>query len=237
MIDIHSHILPGIDDGAETIVDSVDLAKELLAQGVTDIIATPHYVDGSVYESPKEKNEELLKELKQVLTERNIEVNLYLGNEIYINNKIDELVKSGTISPLAGSEYLLVELPLNGEFPNYEDILESLDYFGYKVILAHPERYGIFQEEYERVERLHEMGVLFQCNIGSMVGKYGRDVKKQVKRIIKDGFVFCFGSDIHHARGKMEVDEAKKKLAKYYDEADLEKVLVKNPRKILKSSD
>ena len=76
MIDIHSHILPGIDDGAETIVDSVDLVKELLAQGVTDVIATPHYVDGSVYESPKEKNEELLKELKQVLTERNIEVNM-----------------------------------------------------------------------------------------------------------------------------------------------------------------
>ena len=104
------------------------------------------------------------------------------------------------------------------------------------MILAHPERYGIFEEEYERVERLHEMGVLFQCNMGSVVGKYGRDVKRQVKRIIKDGFVFCFGSDIHHARGKMEINEAKKKLAKYYDEAGLEKVLVKNPRKILKPS-
>ena len=236
MIDIHSHIIPGVDDGAETLVDSVDIVRELVAQGVTDIIATPHFVDGSVYESPKEKNKELFGELVETLREREIDVNIYLGNEIYITERIVQLIKDGLMSTLADSKYVLVELPLNGEYTNYEDILESLGFFGYQVILAHPERYGIFQEDYSRLMTLCEMGILLQCNIGSVIGKYGNDVKKQVKRLMKEKKVFCFGSDIHHARGKNEILRAMKKMRKYYDDSELEEVLVKNPRTILKKS-
>ena len=236
MIDIHSHIIPGVDDGAETLVDSVEIVRELVAQGVTDIITTPHFVDGSAYESPREKNNELFAELLAALKEHEIKVNIYLGNEIYITERIDQLIKDGMISTLADSKYILVELPLNGEYTNYEDILESLGYFGYRVILAHPERYGIFQEDYSKLMNLCEMGILLQCNIGSVIGKYGKDVKKQVKRLMKEKMVFCFGSDIHHARGKNEIVRAMKKMRKYYNDSELERVLVRNPRSILKNS-
>lgn len=236
MIDIHSHIIPGVDDGAETLVDSVEIVRGLVAQGVTDIIATPHFVDGSVYESPREKNRELFAELLTALKEHEIKVNIYLGNEIYITERIDQLIKDGMISTLADSKYILVELPLNGEYTNYEDILESLGYFGYQVILAHPERYGIFQEDYSKLMNLCEMGILLQCNIGSVIGKYGKDVKKQVKRLMKEKRVFCFGSDMHHARGKNEIVQAMKKMRKYYNDSELERVLVRNPRNILKNS-
>lgn len=236
MIDIHSHIIPGVDDGAETLVDSVDVVRELVAQGVTDIVATPHFVDGSVYVSPKEKNKELFGELVETLKAREIDVNIYLGNEIYITERIDQLIKSGVVSTLADSKYVLVELPLNGEYTNYEDILESLGFFGYQVILAHPERYGIFQEDYSKLMNLCEMGILLQCNIGSVIGKYGKDVKRQVKRLMKEKMVFCFGSDMHHARGKNEIVRAMKKMRKYYNDSELERVLVRNPRNILKNS-
>ena len=236
MIDIHSHILPGIDDGAETFVDSVEMACELATQGVTDIIATPHFVEDSIYESPRAKNQELLAELRSLLQERDIKVNLYLGNEIYITDKIDSLVKDGIISTLADSKCILVELPLNDEFTNYEDILESLRFFGYKVILAHAERYAIFQEDYQRLMELHEMGILFQCNMASILGKYGKEVKNQAKRLMKEKLIFCFGSDMHHAKGKNEITKAIKKMRKYYSDRELDKVLDKNPDKILKNS-
>lgn len=233
MIDIHSHILPSIDDGAKTLEDSLEIIKELVSQGVTDIIATPHYVDETIYSSPLTKNLELLKELKEKIKAENIKARIYLGNELYISNRIKELLEDGEITTLANSKYLLVELPLDEEFPNYEDILMDLMNSGFKVILAHPERYRLAKDDEEFLENLHKMGVLFQCNMGSINGKYGSEAKKLVKRLAKNKMIFAFGSDIHHPNRNDFIVRARKKLAKYYDKNELNKVLVINPSKIL----
>lgn len=237
MIDIHSHILPGVDDGARTFTDSVDMVRDLVSMGVTDIIATPHYIRETRYISPRRKNRVLLEELKKFLADEGISVNVYLGNEIYIDADIDNFVKRGEMSTMAGSKYLLVELPLNETFSNYQDILMELIDDGYKVILAHPERYSIVQNDYNIANELYEMGVLFQCNFGSILGKYGAGAKKIIKKMIKDRMIFAFGSDIHHSSGadkiKKYYDQVFKKLSKYYDKNELNKVLVDNPRKII----
>lgn len=233
MIDIHTHILPGIDDGAELISDSVEIARELAEQGVTDIIVTPHFIDETRYTSPRTKNQLLLNKLRQALKYEDVNVNVYLGNEIYITDKIADLIRKGKVSTMAGSSYILVELPMSGEYPGYEDIFMELLRIGYKVILAHPERYNSMQDNYEILHELHDMGVLFQCNIGSFLGQYDKRAKKTVQRMASDNLIFSLGSDIHRCRGIGYLDATKKKLAKYYDEHGLKQIMVTNPKKIL----
>lgn len=233
MIDIHTHILPGIDDGARILMEGVEIVRELAEQGVTDIIATPHYVNETIFMSPKEKNLELLERLRAKLVDEGIETKIYLGNEIYIDDKILDLIKAGKISTLADSRYLLVELPLDNEYQNYEDFLRELIENGYKVILAHPERYLIVQKNEEILGNLAEIGVLFQCNFGSLIGKYGKSAMKMVRKLAKEKMIFAFGSDAHHQGKNGYLGLAYKKLAKYYTKTELKEILVDNPGKIL----
>ncbi len=246
MIDIHSHILPGVDDGAEALADTVAMIRELAMAGVTDIVATPHYIFETSYAMPAKTNEEILAIVRKAVERTGVRVNLYLGNEIYIDKRILRLLELAAVKPLAESRYLLIELPMNGKFEGAEDIFKELMEKGYKVILAHPERYAKFQKDFAGLEKLHEMGILFQCNIGSILGQYGKKVEKLVRRLAKQKWIFAFGSDIHHpsraeylerlearkARTFLEV--AKERLLNYYSEMELEQVLVENPREILK---
>ena len=235
MIDIHSHILPGIDDGARNIAESVEIVRSLAEQGVTDVVATPHYIDGTSFVSPRSDNLKLLNELRQALVDEGVQVNLYLGNEIYICKRIAELVKAGKISAMGESRCLLVELPLDEEFPNYEDYLLDLKEQGFQVILAHPERYMIVQNDFEIVRYLHNQGILLQCNLGSLIGRYGKEAKKVIKRLAKEKMIFAMGSDMHRPGRTPYVAMGQKKLAKYYSDHELRWLLVGNPRKILRS--
>lgn len=235
MIDLHSHIIPGVDDGAKTLTESVELIRELVKFGVTDIVATPHFITDSRYQSLKKSNLKLLNELKSALTDEGIDVNIYLGNEIYIDKNIKSLLEKNKISAIGDSKYLLIEMPLDEEFPNYEDIFLELLNDGYRVILAHPERYAIVQEDFGKVKELFDMGVLLQCNLGSIVGKYGKEAKKVTKRLAKEKMIFAIGSDIHHAGRGEYLIKGPQKLAKYYSDKELKKVLVDNPRKIIQA--
>ena len=119
MIDLHSHILPGIDDGSPDFETSVALVSELAAGGVTEIVATPHYIEETIYTSTVSKNRKLLTTLRRRLKKAGISVKVHLGNEIYITPDILKLLETREISPLgkASSKYLLVELPMSGKFP------------------------------------------------------------------------------------------------------------------------
>lgn len=237
MIDLHSHILPGIDDGAESFDDSIRILQELCDQGVTDVVLTPHYINETQYVSPRTENTKLLRELKKRIKENKIDINVFLGNEIYIDDHISNLLKAKKISPLADSEYLLIELPLNETYPDYIDIFGSLMQEGYKVILAHPERYTITQKDFGVLEELSELGVLFQCNTGSFLGRYDRKAEKTAIKLAKRKMIFGMGSDIHrpHIKHPDSILMAQRKLRKYYDEDELEKLLVTNPRKVIDS--
>lgn len=233
MIDIHSHILPGVDDGARTMDESIDIVQELADQGVTGIIATPHYITDTYYVSDKKNNEVLLTRLREALSDAGIAVDVWLGNEIFIDREIIDLLRRNIVSTMGGTNYVLVEFSLNEEYPNYADILGDLMNKGYKVILAHPERYVLVQQDYDTLEELCDMGVLLQCNIGSFIGQYGKVAEKLAVKLAKENRIFAMGSDIHHARGDKRIIRAMKKLRKYYDAAGLERILVKNPSKIL----
>ena len=229
-IDVHAHILPGIDDGAKTIFDSRLLVAQLRSEGAKAIICTPHYIPNTDSVSPKEANESLLFDLKQTEQAR---TKLYLGNELYIDVDLDVFLKKKLISPLAGSKYLLVELPMSGKFDDYEDILNYLNR-SYKVILAHPERYTSFQKDFSKIERLVEYGILLQCNYGTLMGQYGKEAEKTLKKILKNHYAFCFGSDIHHLREDGYYKRAIEKLYKVVrNEQYFRDIIYNNPSKII----
>jgi len=208
-IDVHSHILPGIDDGAGNIAESRLLIAQLRSEGAEAIICTPHFIPNTKSVSPKEENKALLDELQELEPR----TNLYLGNELYIDEDLDVFLKKGRASSLANSKYILVELPMSGCYSDYEDILNYLNR-KYKVILAHPERYESFQKDFKKIDRLAELGIVFQCNYGTLMGQYGKKAEKTLKKILKKRYAFCFGSDIHHIRENDYYKHAIEKLFK-----------------------
>ena len=234
MFDIHSHVLPGIDDGSKSFAMSLDILRGLEKQGITNLICTPHYISETKQTSTRAANQKLLKQLQEKAQKEGIDINLYLGNEIYIDRDIKKLLKAKKISALNGGKYILIELPISGEYDQYEDVLQDLKLAGWQPILAHPERYVSFQNDYSKVIDLHRIGILFQCNLGSVIGQYGKHAKKLIKHMAKENLIFCFGTDIHRPRDYSEITKAQKKLQKYYSAAELNTLLAENPAKIVK---
>ena len=234
MIDIHSHLLFGVDDGSRTLEESVHVIKKLSEVGYTDIILTPHYINDSTYVNTREENLDVLKRLKVGLIRNNVNVNLYLGNEIYIDSEIANLLKNNIISSLNDTKYLLIELPMSGENEIYYDVFLDLINMGYKVVLAHPERYISFQKDFNKVYELKEIGVLFQCNVGSILGDYGSHAKKTIKRLLKEHLITFMGTDIHHKKENYNfAEKAKKKFSKYLTEDEINDIFENNARKLL----
>ena len=235
MIDIHSHLLYGVDDGAKTIEESVDILKNLSLIGYDKIILTPHYIKDTNYNNKKSDNLKRLEQLKKELEKNNININLYLGNEIYIDRNIVELLNKKEISSLDDSKYLLIELPMNGEYPNYKDIFANLITSNYHVILAHPERYLSFQKDDHKIEELIDIGVSFQCNLESILGKYGHLAKKIFKKLLKEHKITYLATDIHHKKHDYnEYLKAKKLILKYITEEEYKKLILDNPNKVIK---
>ncbi len=230
MVDIHNHLLYGIDDGSNSIEDSIDVLKDLEKNGYTDIILTPHYIKDSRYSNPRINNLELLDTLKKEVKNNNISINLYLGNEIFIDDDIYSLLEKNIISSLNNTNYILVELPLSGEFSGYQEIFKYLLNKGYKVVLAHPERYISFQEDFNKVNELEKIGVYFQSNIDSLVGKYGPGAEKMIRRLLKENKISFLATDIHHKKHDYDNWKKAKKIAlEYVTEEVYDTLTRKNP--------
>ncbi len=238
MIDIHSHLIYGVDDGSDNIETSINILESLSNSGVTDIILTPHYITGTSYVSKKLDNIVKLKELKKALSNNNIDINIYLGNEVYIFDDIYRYVKENRICSLNNTEYILIELPMSGNYPDYKEILYDLQKQGFKVILAHPERYISFQNDYNKIHEMVDMGVLLQCNIDSILGNYGTKAKKTIKYILKNKLLSFVGTDIHIDKEDYSyIDKAKKMFKKYLTEEEIEIIFNKNAKEIIRKNE
>ena len=233
MIDIHSHILNGIDDGAKNIAESLEIIKWLSNIGYDSIILTPHYIKDSKYAETKKDNIIKLETLKKSLKEENINVDLYLGNEIYIDDNILSLLEKQEISTLANSKYVLIELPMSGYHGYYKDIFRDLIKNGYIVILAHPERYISFQNDFNKLIELYNMGVLLQGNINSILGYYGNSAEKAIKKLLKNHMLTYLSTDIHHLNEDYSFEKVKNKTLKYISIDYWEDLVTNKARKII----
>ena len=234
MIDIHCHLIYGVDDGSKSLEESVDVLRDLKRSGFDSVILTPHYIKDSTYKSSRENNLRKLEILKKAIKDCNIDINLYLGNEIYIDEDITDLLENGTISSLNNSGYLLIELPMSGDYPDYKDIFRYILNKGYRVILAHPERYVSFQKDFNKVYELERLGIYFQSNLDSILGRYGEAAEKTVKRLLKEKKIAFLATDIHHKKHDYHKwEEAKNIALKYISKREWEIITKENPSQLI----
>ena len=236
MIDIHTHILPGIDDGAKTIEESLNILKKAHDSNITDIVLTPHFIVNSKYNTNNKDKYKLLNILKEELKSNNININLYLGNEVYIDMGISNLLNTD-ISTINGSRYILIELPMNRKSTIIDDVLYELSKKDIIPIIAHPERYTSYYKDYEFFQDLIDKGCLLQGNIGSLYNKYGLKAKRMIKGLLKKRMISFMASDIHHDSSDLYSKNINKDLYKLLKDKDyIDNILENNARVIINSS-
>lgn len=238
MIDFHTHILPNIDDGSQSIEETFNLIKEAERAGFDKIISTSHYIE-NYYETENREREFWIKSLSQQFSSQNINAKIYMGNEIYITENLIELLKSEKASTINNTSYVLFELPFNIEPMNLYDIVYEMLKNKLVPILAHPERYRYVQKDPDIIADLIEKGVLMQSNYGSIIGQYGKKEKILVMEFLKNNMIHFLGSDVHkqgtiYPKIPRIVNFLKDKLdEKYVDELTTENAeLVLNNKKI-----
>ena len=233
MIDIHSHLLYGVDDGAKTIEDSLQLAKELEKLGFTAVCATSHYLKQG-YGEDQEVYQNHLKELRSKMEKLGLALKIYEGNEVYISEEMAEQIKKKKVNTLNHTRYLLMELPMNFPKENAEDILYALKEAGIIPIIAHPERYRYVQQDPNVVLDWIQLGALLQLNYGSLIGKHGKEALKTAKTLVKHHMIQFVATDSHtDLELYQEVKKAKKVLKKLIDKEMLEELTLKNQEAIL----
>ena len=234
MIDIHNHLLYEVDDGAKSIEDSIKALKDLSLLGYDSVILTPHYITNTRYNYSKQNNLKRLELLKEELKNNSVYINLYLGNEIYIDDKILNNLNKGLISSLNDSKYLLIELPMSGKYDDYIEVFTELINNDYKIILAHPERYTAFQKDFSLIEELSKLGVLFQGNIESIIGSYGINAKKMMRKLLKQKKLSFLATDIHHKKRDYNTwKKAKKDILKYITQKEWDILSKNNPSQLI----
>ena len=239
MIDMHNHILYGIDDGCKTIEESIETIKNMKKIGFNNIVLTPHYIEDSSFKANNNLKLQRLEILKEELLKNNIDVNLFLGNEIFINESINELIINKEIRSINNTRYILIELPFNNQILNLDDYLYELKLKGYKIIIAHPERYTYFKDNYEEARKLYDSGVLFQVNYGSIIGQYGSSSLKLVKKLLKDDMVDFISTDIHKPSSSLfdKFDLIKHKIIKIIGEDKFKDISYNNILKVINDED
>ena len=227
MKDLHSHILFGIDDGSNDISESISLLKSAEEQGITDLVLTPHYIEESKYTCNNEEKNKRFDELKQKAKENGVSINLYLGNEVFMTENFLELLEKKEIQTINNTRYILFEFPMSNMLYNSKEILYNLVVSGYVPILAHPERYKIFQKHPDHIDEYLRMGVLLQGNYKSLFGKYGSDAKKTLKYFLKKKKITFLGSDCHHDTD-FKLKKLKKKLKSLVKDDNIVEDLLEN---------
>ncbi len=236
MVDIHSHLIPNVDDGSKSVEETFMLIKEADRAGITDIILTPHYIVNS-YEQNANTLILLKDKLQQILDKDKINVKLHIGMEVYITDNLIDLLKQNKLLTLANSKYLLMELPLNTNVQYLDMVIFKLIENNIIPIIAHPERYKFVQEDPSKVRELIDSGCLIQSNIGSILGIYGKKAKKTIKYLLKKDLINFIATDTHRKNTIYPLlEKGIKKIEKITGKEKAEELTNLNVQKILNNT-
>jgi protein-tyrosine phosphatase len=222
-VDMHSHLLPGLDDGLQTLDQTIGFMQHLQKMGYQKLICTPHILSDLHPNTP----ETILPKLDLVrneLAKKNIDIQVEAGAEYMIDLEFEKLIDSGKPLLSFGSQkYILIEMSYLAQSPNFEKIIFNLQMKGMKPIFAHPERYTYFHGKFSQYERLIELGCLLQVNLLSLSGFYGKEVKRSADLLFKKNMVSFLGTDMHHERHMTLLKELilKKEFASTISKAEL----------------
>jgi len=235
MLDIHSHILPGIDDGARDIGHSLEMARKYVTAGYTRVIATPHAV-------PEDRGVKFAQSialhvanLNAIMQEDHVALTVLPGMEITLAPEIAAMLDKGEVIPLADGSYVLIELPFQRLPLHWEDILFEVVGRGFKILIAHPERCEELIRQPIIVDRLLETGAYLQVNWTSLLGYHGKLVQKTAHRLARAGAIHCMATDSHDTRERSAVivRRGAEELARLVGRKNLALLSVENPSRVL----
>ena len=237
MIDLHCHILPGIDDGPKTLNDSLKMARIFEQAGYTHVVATPHAVPGTTWMPGSEEIRDRLTELNQAIAAERINLKVLPGMEIALDPQIADLIDRGLVLPLARTSYVLIEPPFQRLPLGWEQAIFDVLSKGFAVLLAHPERCAQLAAQPELCEKLIESGVHFQVNWDSFLGHHGRTTEKMAVYLATRGYIHCLATDSHDAahRNAMQMPRAAALIEKIIGLRNLQLISENNPNRVLRN--
>jgi len=222
-VDIHSHLLPGIDDGAKNIDNSIELIKKMNSFGIKNFITTPH-VMGDIYENSTETILKKLDEVRSALHDKgHLDISINASAEYMLDHNFMKLLQKDDILPLK-DKYILVEMSFMAAPVNLYDQLFEIQLKNYKPILAHPERYAFYHLDFNNYYQLKKAGCLFQLNLLSLTNHYGVGVQKTAYKLLEMDMYDVVGTDTHHKHHL----ELLKKIGTKKNKAALENLISKN---------
>jgi protein-tyrosine phosphatase len=240
LIDIHAHILPGLDDGAKTWEESLEMARMAVADGIRLMVATPHLYKSRTIDPEQINQKEIifdfLAQFREKLTAENIPLEVMPGCDFPLGFEPLQLLEQGLVLTINNAKrYLLVELPDTSFPPATEDICFQLQSQGITPIITHPERHLLIQETPQKLKRLIDLGCLAQLTGNSLTGWFGRRVKKIARQMVKAGYIHLLATDAHNLRRRPPVlRQAVKELSRLVGDTQAQAMVTLFPEKVIK---
>ncbi len=203
--DLHSHLIPGIDDGSKSLDESLTMLKRFSEMGYKKVITTPHIMS-DFYKNTPEIILGGLKKVKEAVKKEGLNIEIEAAAEYYLDSSFEELIDQQNLLTF-GNNHVLFELSFSNEPPRVKEAIFKLQTEGYRPIMAHVERYPFYFNQWGTIEDFKNRGCLIQLNINSLSGQYGPAVKKMGEDLIDKGWVDAIGSDCHHM-GHLEIMES-----------------------------
>jgi protein-tyrosine phosphatase len=205
--DMHSHFIPGIDDGCKTIDESLLLIRSMKELGFCKLITTPHIMSDYFRNTNAIITEGLIR-LREKLVAEQIRMELEAAAEYYLDDSFLKLLNAGDLLTFGREKYLLLEVSYINYPENFNTIIFDVIVKGYTPVLAHPERYPFWSVKFDEYKKLKEMGVLFQLNITSLSGYYGPDIRRTAEKLAVNNMIDFLGSDAHHEKHLMALQKS-----------------------------
>ena len=232
LIDIHCHILPKVDDGPDSVEESLKILKDMRRQGIKHVIVTPHYRP-EMFEPSMKRVIYSYRHLRDIAYDMG--VSMSLGCEYYRNEQIIDHMDNRKRPSMAGSRYVLIEFSMNDLFPTVRNYVYELVTHGYQPIVAHVERYFCCQKM-EKIQELKDMGALIQVNAGSVLGEEGWKLKKFCLELMKKDLIDFIASDTHNTSDrKLNLKKCASYVTKKMGKQYAERIFFNNPLNILKN--
>lgn len=235
MIDLHTHLLPGIDDGSPDLAVSLEMARIAVADGIRIMACTPHITPG-VFENEGPAIRQAVEELAASLLDHDIDLYLVSGADVHIAPRLVEGMRSGRVPTIADSRYFLLEPPHHVVPPRMEELIAECCAAGYVPVLTHPERLTWIETHYSYIKRMVSAGAWIQLTAGSITGKFGSQPRYWSERMLDDGIVHLIASDAHNTgRRRPTMSKARDAVTARLGEAEADHLCTTRPLGIVKN--
>jgi protein-tyrosine phosphatase len=238
MIDLHCHILPGVDDGPKNLDESLEMVRIFIKAGYRQVVATPHQVPGTTWMLSVEEIRNKLAELNQAMKIEGMELDVLPGMEIAFDPLIPGLLEKGQLLTLGKTSYVLIETPFQQLPLGWEQVVFAILSKGYFILMAHPERCTQLAAGLQLVDRLIESGVYLQVNWDSFLGYHGRAALRMAHYLAENGYIHCLATDSHNPqeRHAAHVKLAVAKIKKVIGRDNLQRIASENPLRVLRNT-